>query len=254
MKIYIKGISTLVIGLFMMGATCSPLSPPAFAPSKSLMNFSDESFNYRLYYGETSSPPFSDRGSGSGTGFESKNRIKNFGFGSTFFKGNGRDCCANNLSLTEFGGFFTWYIMDLDRVFMIAVEPRYDMSFITNDAFVVIPNFMNHNAIVLYPVELRLTLRIGESKIVRRGNPVNIEEKTVIDLFNDNNNSNEVEYEQSYLVSSKFSGADIGVLLHFKSVYIGTALGVAHRYSDIECEHCKGDWIYVMFIFGHSIY
>jgi len=248
MRIYITGISTLVIGLFMMGATCSPLSPPAFAPSKSLMNFSDESFNYRLYGGCVRSVWDIN---GEGAGIEVEYSANQNGLGINAFFGNGSGPFKNKNSLLETGLFLTKYYGDKEDFLLMAFEPRLDMAFITNESASIIPNILVHYSLVFHPFEIKFTLRGGTSRVVNRGKPIIVEEIESISLFG--SSDDKPVYIQSYLLDTVFLGLDIGLLYHFNGMYAGFSLVYMHISAE-ENHDYDNYWVSPMVIFGHSIY
>lgn len=230
----------IIFGLFIfMGATCSPISPPAFTPSKSLKIKKEGSISTDIIGGAAGQ--VFDLG-GYGAGVSSEYRVKDdIGVGINLFGARGEDDLENNHSLFQGGIGITRYLLRVDdKSYIFALEPRMDFTSITNGSFSIIPNFVLHSSYRISIVEPRLTLRTGASLLASRGDEVNIEKP--IDSSSG--------YQKAFLKDIVYLGGDLGILFHIGRFYIGPSTGIMFTKTFEECSDCSDGWFYYMLNLG----
>ena len=246
MKFFVGYLKVIICALFLSGAVCTPVSPPAFAPSKSLYyNNSANSLDCRVYGGAAHSIFLIPQDlHGAGGGIELEYRDEHTGIGITASKVKGEGPYENNNSVSEVGGFFTYYYKMRDW-WILAFEPRFDMAIISNGSRTVIPNFILHSSFLSYPWEGKITLRGGISKVLERGELMLVKKEIIIPLLGEDR---EV-YTYSYLRSSFYLSYDKALIYRFKKMYLGAGLGLI---IILDKDHHGNIWLYPEVIFGHD--
>ncbi|MCX7958605.1 MAG: hypothetical protein N3B13_06110 [Deltaproteobacteria bacterium] len=229
-------LSSLVLSLLLfIGATCSPVSPPAFTPSRTLTSKSEKDISVNMFGGLTSQ--VFDLG-GYGGGFEAEYRLRedtDVVFGVAGAKGE--DDLQNNHSVFEVGTGVVKYVYQInDTSYLLAFEPRIDFAYITNGSVSFIPNLTIHSSYKYKFFEPKLTVRAGSSLLLLRGDNVNID-KDIIE--------SEV-YKKDFLKDIVYVGADTSLLLHAGKIYAGPGLGVMHTISLRNCDNCSDLWFYYL--------
>lgn len=226
----------LVVSLFVfLGATCSPISPPAFSPSRTLKAQKEGDVSVKMF-GGAATQVFDL--SGVGVGIEADYRAEEntevvFGISGA----KGEDDLENNHSVFQTGtGIVKYFLKHNDNSYLFAFEPRIDFVYITNGTASAIPNLVVHGSYRYGLIEPKLTLRAGSSLILSNGDEVNVDKPV----------SAQTVYKKDFLKDIIYSGGDLGVLFHFGRVYAGPGLGVMYTKSLKECEKCTDLWMYYL--------
>ncbi len=121
---------SIVLGFVILtGATCSPISPPAFTPSRSLKAQGEGNISVNMFGGATSELfDLSGYGAGIEAGYYP---YEDTGITLNIFGSKGEDDLENNHSLFEGGLGLIRYFKKLNGdSYLLAFEPRLDFSFI----------------------------------------------------------------------------------------------------------------------------
>ncbi len=235
MKKLILLISSIVSLFVFSGATCSPISPPAFSPSRTLKAQKEGDVSVKMF-GGAATQVFDL--SGVGIGLEADYRAEEntevvFGISGA----KGEDDLENNHSVFQTGAGIVKYFLELnDDSYLFAFEPRIDFVYITNGTVSAIPNLVIHTSYRYGLIEPKLTLRAGSSLILSRGDEVNVDKPV----------SGPAVYRKDFLKDIIYGGGDLGILFHFGRLYTGPVLGVMYTKSLKDCEECTDLWMYYL--------